>query len=206
MTNKSSNTNKQKMMIALENEVLNFTDHPLYQFRVENNYLPVVGEGSLDAKVMFVGEAPGKKEAETGRPFCGASGKILDQLLASISLDRDMVYVTSIVKDRPPKNRDPNKLEIELHAPFLERQIDLIEPEIVATLGRYSMNFMLENYNNNSEKLPITEARGTLINLETSVGKKFKLLPLYHPAVALYSRKKLPLLLNDFQVLKELID
>ena len=90
----------------IKDEIINLTSSPLYAYRVANKYFPVIGEGSHLAKIMFVGEAPGETEAKTGRPFCGRAGKILDELLASIGIDRKDVYVTNIVKDRPPSNRD----------------------------------------------------------------------------------------------------
>src|SRR3989344_3381944 len=107
-------------------EVINLNKSPLYKERIKNKVFPVIGEGSHHAKIMFIGEAPGRNEAATGRPFCGASGKILDELLASIGIDRKDVYVTNIVKDRPPFNRDPLPEEINAYGPFLDRQIEII--------------------------------------------------------------------------------
>ena len=105
----------------IKDEVVALVASPLYAYRVDNDYLPVIGEGSHSAKIMFVGEAPGKNEAKTGRPFCGRAGKVLDNLLASVGIDRQDVYVTNIVKDRPQGNRDPLPEEIEIYAPFLDR-------------------------------------------------------------------------------------
>jgi uracil-DNA glycosylase len=93
-------------------------ESPLYAERVANGVFPVIGDGSYDASVMFIGEAPGRNEAKTGRPFCGASGKILDELLRHVGISRDDVYVTNVVKDRPTNNRDPKPEEIEIYAPF----------------------------------------------------------------------------------------
>src|SRR3989344_7238990 len=109
---------KTDLMKAIRDEVLGLTNSPLYIYRTDNKYFPVIGEGSHDAKIMVVGEAPGRNEAKTGRPFCGAAGQILDDLLASINIPRTDVYITNIVKDRPPSNRDPLPSEIELYAPF----------------------------------------------------------------------------------------
>src|SRR2546423_1687564 len=105
---------KAEQLKKVREEILNLKDSPLYAYRKENNYFPVIGEGNQGAHVMFIGEAPGKNEALTGKPFCGASGKILDQMLARIGVSRDNVYITNIVKDRPPENRDPTPHEIEL--------------------------------------------------------------------------------------------
>ena len=117
-------TDRTEQLRAIKDAIVNLTESPLYQYRVDNGYYPVIGQGSHYAKIMFIGEAPGKNEAETGRPFCGASGRVLDELLASIDLKREDVYVTNIVKDRPPENRDPQKKEIELYSPFLVQQIE----------------------------------------------------------------------------------
>src|SRR5690606_1691382 len=119
---------------------------PLYEYRVKNKYLPVVGEGSCLADIVFVGEAPGKNEAKTGQPFCGASGRVLDELLGECGIKRGDVYITNIVKDRPPENRDPKPEEIILYAPFLDKQIEIIKPKVVATLGRFSMSYVIGRY------------------------------------------------------------
>src|SRR3989344_4714607 len=95
---------------------------------------------------MFIGEAPGKNEAATGRPFCGVSGRILDELFVSAGIDRKNVYVTNIVKDRPPANRDPLPEEISTYARFLDRQIDIIQPKVIATLGRFSMDYIMRQF------------------------------------------------------------
>src|SRR3989344_9619517 len=123
---------KTEKLRAIRDEVLVLKKSPLYDYRKRNNYYPVIGEGNHDALVMFIGEAPGKNEALKARPFCGAAGKILDELLGSIGVKREDVYITNIVKDRPPENRDPTPEEIGMYAPFLDRQIDIIAPKIIA--------------------------------------------------------------------------
>lgn len=183
----------------IRQEILVLKNSPLYKYRVENNYLPVVGEGSLSAKIVFVGEAPGKNEAESGKPFCGRAGKILDMLLESVELKRDDVYITSIVKDRPPKNRDPKPEEIEIYAPFLDRQIALIKPEVVVTLGRFATEYVMKRYGLEEKIAPISSLHGQKLE-----AKSFKLIPLYHPAAAIYAQKLLDTLKEDFQVLKTL--
>ena len=130
---------KSEALKKIKEEIIALKESPLYSYRTENKYFPVIGEGSHDADIVFIGEAPGRNEAETGRPFCGRSGKLLDEFLVSIDLQREKVYITSIVKDRPPQNRDPLPAEIELYAPFLDRQIEIIKPKVIATLGRFSM-------------------------------------------------------------------
>jgi uracil-DNA glycosylase len=109
---------------AIENMIRDLEESPLYDHREKNGYLPVIGEGDADARIMFVGEAPGKQEAETGLPFVGNAGRVLDRLLDSIDIAREDVYITNLVKDRPPGNRDPRPDEVDLYAPFLIQQID----------------------------------------------------------------------------------
>jgi DNA polymerase len=151
---------------------------------------------------MFVGEAPGKNEAATGRPFCGASGKVLDKLLSSAGMNREDVYVTNIVKDRPPMNRDPLPEEIEIYGPFLERQIDIIEPKVIATLGRFSMDYIIRKFGSLSDLDSISRLHGRILDGETAYGK-LKIIPLYHPAVAIYNRNTYADLEKDFQLLKD---
>ncbi|NQV12521.1 uracil-DNA glycosylase [Candidatus Uhrbacteria bacterium] len=192
-------------MDIIGRELVEMTHSPLYEDRVANNSLPVIGAGDLDADVLFIGEAPGKKEAETGVPFCGASGKILDRLLADIGLDRATVYITNVVKDRPPKNRDPRPEEIELYAPFLDRQIDIIKPNVIATLGRFSMEYVMRRYGLEDHIGTITETRGNIFT--TSINdQEVTILPLYHPAVAVYNRTRYDELLSDFEKLKDYVE
>lgn len=185
----------------IRDEVLNLRASPLYAYRTENKYLPVIGEGSHEARVMFVGEAPGKNEALSGRPFCGAAGRVLDELLASVGLPRAAVYVTNIVKDRPPENRDPTPEEIALYAPFLDRQLEILQPEIVATLGRFSMQYLMTRLGLADALRSITQIHGRLFETKTSYGS-LKILPLYHPAATIYNRALLADLQSDFQLLK----
>lgn len=186
----------------VKEEVLNLTASPLYTFRVENGYFPVIGEGSHNAELMFVGEAPGKNEAKCGRPFCGAAGTILDQLLASIDIDRSDVYITNIVKDRPPQNRDPLPEEIRLYSPFLDTQIDTIQPKIIATLGRFSMRYILDTFSADPNNEPISTAHGKIFHAQASYGP-ILIMPQYHPAAAIYNRELISALEKDFQVIKD---
>lgn len=196
---------KNKMMDEIEKEVLNLKKSPFYKYRTENNYFPVIGEGSLSAKIMFVGEAPGKNEAKTGRPFCGTAGKVLDELLKSVGMAREDVYITNIVKDRPPENRDPSLDEIEIYGGFLDRQIEIIKPKVIATLGRHSMKYIIERFGLNAELKPISELHGKSLKVKTSYGN-IEITVLYHPCVAIYNRNKLPILKEDFKMFKKLLD
>jgi len=195
---------KVDLLKAIEDEVLTLKKSPLYEYRTSNGYLPVIGEGSYDAKIMFVGEAPGRNEAKTGRPFCGSAGKILDELLASVKIRREDVYITNIIKDRPQENRDPSFEEIEIYGPFLDRQIEIIKPKVIVTLGRYAYGYIMNKFDLDSDLEPIGGAHGKRYEAKTSYGD-ISVVALYHPCVAIYNRKKFPLLISDIKILKGLI-
>jgi uracil-DNA glycosylase len=192
---------KQAELTRLAAAVDNLTDSPLYAYRQENHYHAVIGEGDPDASLMFIGEAPGEWEAKRGRPFVGASGRLLDELLSSIGLQRQEVYITNVVKDRPPKNRNPRVSEIRLYAPFLERQIDIIQPSVVAPLGRIALSFVLKQMGLSTEGQTISRLHGQSLTAQASYGS-VTVVPLYHPAVALYNPEQLETLKGDFQMLK----
>jgi len=179
------------------------SNSPLYAYRVEHKNFPVIGEGSHDANIMFVGEAPGRNEALTGRPFCGAAGKILDELLSSVGIQRKDVYVTNIVKDRPPENRDPTPSEIELYSPFLSRQIDIIKPKVIATLGRYSMVYIMKKFDLDFEIESISAAHGKAYDAVASYGP-IKIAVFYHPAAAIYNQHLKETLKKDFSILSKM--
>lgn len=185
----------------IRDEVVNLTSSPLYPTRVK----PVIGEGNHYAQIMFIGEAPGEKESLQGRPFCGASGKFLDGLLESIQLKREDVYITNIVKDRPPKNRDPLPEEIDLYSPFLDRQIEIIQPKVIATLGRFSMNYIMTKFHLWESPLPISKIHGQIFKGKTSYGE-IAVVPLYHPAVALYNGSNKATLYKDFEIIKTFLE
>ncbi len=193
--------NREQKLKKIRDQVWNLTSSPLYKYRKKNNYYPVIGEGNHFAKIIFIGEAPGRNEAETGQPFCGAAGKILDELLESVNIKRKDVYITNIVKDRPPGNRDPSSKEIKIYCPFLEEQLKIIKPKIIVTLGRFSMEFIMKLYDLESKLKKISLLHGQVFKINAPWGK-IKIIPFYHPAVALYNSHKITLLKNDFQVLK----
>ncbi len=188
---------KTGQLRLIKEEILNLNSSPLYKERINNKVFPVIGEGNHNAKIMFIGEAPGKNEALTGRPFCGASGRVLDELLASIGIDRKEVYITNIVKDRPPFNRDPNQEEIDIYAPFLDRQINILKPKIIVTLGRFSMKYIMEKFGLHSDLGPISQIHGKIFIANCDYGQ-VNILPLYHPAVAVYNATTKTVLKNDF--------
>lgn len=195
---------RYEKMKEIRDELLNFKESPLYEYRKKNNYFPVVGEGSHLAKIMFVGEAPGKNEAEKARPFCGRSGDLLDEMISSIGLKREDVYITNVVKDRPPENRDPTQEEIDLYSPFLDRQIEIIQPKVIATLGRFSMEYIMIHLGLEDKLRSISYMHGKEFEAETDYSKVY-VVPLYHPAVALYNGSNKETLFKDFQVLKKYI-
>ena len=152
----------------------------------------VFGNGNPHAEVVFIGEAPGKKEDETGIPFVGAAGKFLDEMLESIKMERGDIYITNIVKYRPPNNRDPELQEKESCKDWLHEELNIIAPKLIVFLGRHSMNHFFPD-------LKISEAHGKLIikNI-TGINTKY-FLPLYHPAAALYNGGMRAELMNDFK-------
>jgi uracil-DNA glycosylase family 4 len=169
---------------------------------VKNNVCPdlaktakhmVFGEGNPDASIIFIGEAPGRNEDETGRPFIGAAGKFLSELLEGIGLERGDVYITSIVKYRPPKNRDPKPAEKAEFWPYLQAQLEVIQPKLIVTLGRHGLNCFLP-------KAIIGTVHG-----QPQQWEGYTILPLYHPAAVLYSRKMQPILVEDFARIKQFI-
>ena len=133
----------------------------------------VFGEGNIEAKVVFIGEAPGQREDELQRPFVGRAGQLLDKLIKDIGWQRNEVYITNIVKRRPPENRDPMPHEIEAYKPYLARQIEILNPRIIVTLGRFSMNYFLPT-------AKISRDQGKMFKF----GQKF-IVPMFHPAAAL---------------------
>ena len=156
-----------------------------------------MGEGSANAEVMFVGEAPGKKEDLTGLPFVGASGKLLDSLLQKAGMERKDVFITSIVKYRPPHNRDPSSAEKAAFLPYLLRQIDIIQPKIIAPLGNHGMESFLPG-------VKISDIHGQPQSIELD-GKQVTIMPLYHPAAALYNARLRQTLVDDFMKVHRLL-
>ena len=159
----------------------------------------VFGKGNSDAKILFIGEAPGAQEDELGLPFVGSSGKELDKLLQTINLTLDQIYIANILKYRPPNNRNPSIEEIYRHTPYLIEQIKVIKPKIICTLGNYSTKFVLASFNiENMKTIPgISQIHGKTHNLNIE-GMNFVVIPLYHPAAMLYNPKLRVTLGEDF--------
>jgi len=159
----------------------------------------VPGEGSVDADIMFIGEAPGKKEDAQGLPFVGAAGKFLNEMLESINMSRKDVYITNIVKFRPPNNRDPLPNEIEASRPWLEDQIKLIQPKVIVFLGRHALNRFFPDEQ-------ISKAHGKLLKKEIKNIPVSNFFALYHPAAALYNGSLREVLFEDFKKLPKIIE
>ena len=164
----------------------------------------VVGKGNINASIMFVGEAPGANEDLQGLPFVGVAGKNLDKLLNEVGLTLNDIYVTNILKCRPPENRAPLPEEIKAHTPWLIKQIREMKPKVICSLGNYATKFFIgglspENMNN---QLGITQLHGKVKEIEFE-GLKFKLIPLFHPAAIIYNRGLLSLWEKDMEIVKK---
>jgi DNA polymerase len=158
----------------------------------------VLGDGNPDAKIVFIGEAPGKDEDIQGLPFVGASGRFLNEMLAQAGLVRSDVYITNIVKYRPPNNRDPLPEEKREFWPFLMRQLEIIDPKVIITLGRHSMECFIPE-----AKISQQHGKAKRVKYHDS---EFLVIPLYHPAAALYNGSMRQVLIDDFLAAKALAD
>ncbi len=183
---------------ALEQEILTCTRCRLSEGRTR----AVPGQGPVPARVLLVGEAPGEQEDRTGRPFAGRAGKVLDALLASIGLSRTGVFITSILKCRPPKNRDPKRDEIALCTPYLERQIALLRPSVIVPMGRFSASVIMDLFGIPGGK--ISEIHGKPVRVIAPHGPVI-IFPVYHPAVVTHNPPLRSDLEADFGRLKEIL-
>lgn len=172
---------------------------------IENNICPelaqtatnlVMGDGNIDAEIVIIGEAPGKKEDELGLPFVGAAGKFLNDMLAQAGMERADVFITNIVKYRPPNNRDPLQGEKHAFLPFLLKQLEIIQPKVVITLGRHSMEYFLPDKK-------IGQVHGVAHRIEVG-NQQLLIVPLYHPAAALYNGSLRQTLIDDFMKVPDL--
>lgn len=157
----------------------------------------VFGEGNPDTKVYFIGEAPGFNEDRLGRPFVGQAGKLLDNLLQSINLRREDVYISNIVRFRPPENRDPSPEEIDAFRPYVDHEIGIIDPKVIVTLGRFSMGKFLPDV-----KISQVHGKPRKVNWK---GKEVIVVPMYHPAAALRAGEIMRQLREDFKVITEVV-
>ncbi|MEA2054128.1 MAG: uracil-DNA glycosylase [Candidatus Thermoplasmatota archaeon] len=181
----------------LENKIKNCKNCPLSLTR--KNAVP--GEGREDANIIFIGEAPGKSEDETGKPFVGKAGNFLDFALTGIGLKREDIYITNVVKCRPPGNRDPREEEIKACIPYLDGQISIIKPKIFCTLGKFATTYILSSYGFDSE--PISRVHGRVYSSPVAM---IKIIPMYHPAATIYNPALKEYFLRDMGVIKKLLD
>lgn len=158
----------------------------------------VFGDGNPDAKIYFLGEAPGFHENKQGKPFVGMAGKLLTQTLNEIGIQRGEVYISNVVRFRPPENRDPTPEELAAFAPYIDSEIKIIGPKIIVTLGRFSMGKFLPEV-----KISQVHGQKKLINYQ---GEDYILVPMYHPAAALRAGAVLQQFKQDFQILKTLLE
>lgn len=193
-------TTKQARLKIIQQQILD--EHVCPELAAEATQL-VFGDGNPDAEVVFIGEAPGKNEDLTGKPFVGAAGKFLNEMLASIGLERQDIYITNIVKYRPPNNRDPLPEEKKAFLPYLQSQLEVIAPKVVVTLGRHSTNCFLPD-------LQISKSHGEPKRVKLQLKQsddvlEVVILPLYHPAAALYNGGMRQTLLDDFAAIPAII-
>jgi len=186
---------RREALVDLYQEAKACTRCPLHQSRTK----VVFGAGNADADLMLVGEAPGQQEDLQGIPFVGRAGKLLDQLLAEVGLDRGDVFITNVLKSRPPGNRDPELAEIDACKPYLGAQIELIEPKVICTLGNFATKLLTRSQRG------ITGVHGRAQVHELG-GRTVRVYPLYHPAAALRSTKTLEELREDIGGLPRLLD
>ena len=160
----------------------------------------VFGDGDINSKILFIGEAPGAKEDLEGKPFVGHAGKILGDLLQKNGFKRENIYITNILKCRPPNNANPTKKQVEMCTDYLKRQIDLIKPDFICPLGNFSTAYILELFG--FESKPIGLVHGNLFEFDADWGKT-NVLPLHHPAATIYNRRLTDVLKNDFSKVKK---
>jgi uracil-DNA glycosylase family 4 len=181
-------SDKQARLDAIGDEIAGHLPCELEICNAATNLVP--GEGNPDAQVVFVGEAPGASEDRQGRPFVGSAGRLLDRLLGDAGLERADVFITNVVKARPPKNRDPRVKEVRHYLPWLLAQLDVIEPRLVVPLGRQALAHF-------APEARITQAHGQVVETE-----RWRLFPMFHPAAALHNQDLRPVLHEDARALR----
>jgi len=208
--------NKQALLDQIAADIVN---HHVCPDLAKQATQLVFGDGDPDADLLFIGEAPGKKEDEQGMPFVGASGKFLAEMLKSIHLTRSQVYITNIVKYRPPANRDPSPDEKKEFLPYLIRQIRIIKPKLIVTLGRHSgMQFLPDllisrdhghpkrvTMNYEVKSMKNRESNPSILHTSDSILRAV-VLPLYHPAAALYNGGQRQTLIDDFAIIPTILE
>ncbi len=182
--------NKEKSLQAIHAQVRTCTKCPLHVGRTK----AVPGDGAADAQIMFIGEAPGFHEDQQGLPFVGAAGRLLNELLEKAGIDRQQVFITNVVKCRPPGNRDPEPDEVEACKPYLDQQIEVINPKVIVTLGRHSMARAYPD-----EKISVVHGQPRKVG-------DLVYFPMFHPAAALHQPSLRSVVEADFRLLKDLLE
>lgn len=182
-------------MEKIRNHVLECQKCELYKSKKKY----VFGEGNESARIMFIGEAPGHNEDVLGRPFVGRAGNILNEMLGSVNMDRGDIYLSNVLKCRPPNNRNPTTNEINACSPYLREQISFLNPHTIVTLGNYATDFVLGLFNIKNKE-GISAIHGKVFNVSTLSGI-IRIVPMYHPAVATYNPDMKKTLLKDMKVL-----
>lgn len=194
-------TDKQAQLDAIQQQIID--DNVTPELAATATQL-VFSDGNPDAELVFVGEAPGKNEDIQGKPFVGAAGRFLNEMLEAIGLTREDIYITNIVKYRPPENRDPLPEEKKAFLPYLQSQLEVIQPKILVTLGRHSMNCFLPD-------LQISKVHGQPKSVKLSLKNdsqdtlEMVILPLFHPAAALYNGGMRQTLIDDFSLIPSIL-
>lgn len=182
--------NKEKSLQAIHAQVRTCTKCPLHVGRTK----AVPGDGAADAQIMFIGEAPGFHEDQQGLPFVGAAGRLLNELLEKAGIDRQQVFITNVIKCRPPGNRDPELDEVETCKPYLDQQIEVINPKVIVTLGRHSMARAYPD-----EKISVVHGQPRKVG-------DLVYFPMFHPAAALHQPSLRSVVEADFRLLKDLLE
>ncbi len=184
------NSDREQELHAIHTEIQKCTRCPLHVGRTST----VPGAGPIDAAIMFIGEAPGFHEDQQGIPFVGAAGRFLNELLDKAGIDRHSVFITNVIKCRPPGNRDPQANEVEACKPYLDQQIEIIKPKVIVTLGRHSMARAFPD-----EKVSVVHGRARRVD-------DLIYFPMYHPAAALHQPSLRSVVEQDFERLRELLE
>jgi uracil-DNA glycosylase family 4 len=190
-----SNEDKQAQLDRIRQEIIDKNICPELAEQATNL---VMGDGNINAEIVFIGEAPGKNEDQQGLPFVGAAGKFLNEMLAEAGMQRSDVYITNIVKYRPPNNRDPLPEEKKAFWPYLLKQLQIIKPKVVITLGRHSMEYFLPDM-----RISATHGQPKRIQFGDD---KLVIIPLFHPAAALYNGSMRQTLIDDFLLVPKIIE
>jgi DNA polymerase len=191
---------KRKMIDELNSQISECTRCPLYKYKT--NYVP--GEGDPYSRILFIGEAPGKEEDKQGKPFVGKAGQVLNENIKNIlNMDRSNVYITNVVKCRPPENREPKEEEIKACSIWLEKQLEIIQPEIIVTLGHYSTKWIFNYFKLKFSS--ITKLRGRIFKVN-KWGKNITIIPTLHPASTLYHKEWKGYFDQDFKTIKEILN